>query len=375
MQTKYFHGARKWGGEVAEARKTRDIIFLGSGASASEGAPLQSRLFEEYFYDFENKNKTGGNKSKRLSTFFKVFFGIDIGLNEKSINDIKFPSFEEVLGMIEIALNRDECFKLWSGSLSELRKTREDLVFLIATVLQKKLKSKGKYHKKLIERLKEEKKLSKTGFVSLNYDILIDNALLKCNYNLDYGVEFVKERTSDNSRRNKEKVVLCKPHGSLNWLYCPTCISLRLTSGQKGAAELVVKSQECTNCKSNVIPIIIPPTFFKVMSNFYLQEVWHKTEKMLRQAERIFFCGYSFPDADLHIKYLLKRAEMYKSSAFEVFIINNHNNKPDAEKESENKRYKRFFKDSEKVTYTDKSFEDFCESDIEDVEDESGVSP
>jgi hypothetical protein len=60
---------------------------------------------------------------------------------------------------------------------------------IIAIILDKKLRGEVKYHKKLVNRLKEEQKLSKTGFVSLNYDILIDNALVDPypNYDLDYG--------------------------------------------------------------------------------------------------------------------------------------------------------------------------------------------
>ena len=97
------------------------------------------------------------------------------------------------------------------------------------------------------------------------------------------------------------------------------------------------------------------------MSNYYLQKIWHRAENVLKQAKRIFFCGYSFPDADIHVKYLLKRIEINRGSTPEIFIINNHEKKSDDQKESEKLRYMRFFKNSENVDYTDQSFENFCE--------------
>jgi len=352
--------------------KIEDIIFLGAGASASEGAPLQGDLFREYFssYQIERDYRISNEMDQRLVEFFETFFGIDI--KSGNLDNVSFPTFEEILGMLELALNREESFKGYSltPDKPQIQRIREDLIFLIAIILDKKLRGEAKHHKKLINRLNREQKLSRTGFVSLNYDILIDNALVDLypKYDMDYGIEFTNfEKQSDWERPKTQRAVcLYKLHGSLNWLYCPTCISLTLTPREKRVATLVFKPQNCDICSSEMAPIIIPPTFFKVMSNFYLQEIWRKTENALKQAKRIFFCGYSFPDADIHIKYLLKRVEINRGSTPEIFIINNHEEKSDFQKESEELRYKRFFKDNEKVHYTSQSFENFCERGIDD---------
>jgi len=352
--------------------KIEDIILLGAGASASEGAPLQGDLFREYFssYQTEKDYRINNEMDQSLVQFFKTFFGIDIKSGD--LNSVSFPTFEEILGILELALNREESFKDYSLTPDKpwIQRIREDLIFLIAIILDKKLRLEVKHHKKLVNRLKREQKLSKTGFISLNYDILIDNALVDIypSYDLDYGVEFTNFEKQDDWKRSEAKKSVClyKLHGSLNWLYCPTCISLTLTPKEKRVATLVFKPQNCEVCGSEMVPIIIPPTFFKVMSNFYLQEVWHKAEKALKQAKRIFFCGYSFPDADIHIKYILKRVEINRGSTPEIFIINNHEGKSDYQKKSEELRYKRFFKDNHKVHYTDQSFENFCERGVDD---------
>lgn len=343
--------------------RINDIIFLGAGASAAEGAPLQGELLKEYFRSCQDNGNAEMNE--RLTEFFKMFFGVNIKTD--NLDSAHFPTFEEALGLLEIALNRGESFKNYGLATNNprIQQIRNDLIFLIAIILDKKLRGTASHHKKLIRRIQSKNVLLRTEFVSLNYDILIDNALadLYPDFNLDYGVEFTNSNEQGNKRRpiRRKAVYLYKLHGSLNWLYCPACISLTLTLKQKRVATLPLKPEECRTCTSETIPIIIPPTFFKVMSNYYLQEIWHKTKDVLRQTKRIFFCGYCFPDADIHIKYLLKRAEINSGSTPEIFVINKNQSQSDDQSKAEEQRYLRFFKDKNKVHYTDISFETFCE--------------
>jgi hypothetical protein len=152
-----------------------------------------------------------------------------------------------------------------------------------------------------------------------------------CNHNYDYDLDYCIDFTNysrtiyDWHRPHPQKSVkLLKLHGSLNWLYCPTCISLTLTPRKKGVREFVYQPEKgkCQDCEKMMVPIIVPPSFFKVMSNYHLQQIWHQAEKVLRDVKRLFFCGYFFPDADIHVKYLLKRAELYRNKPFEIFIVN-----------------------------------------------------
>ena len=343
-----------------------EVIFLGAGASMSEGASSQEHLFRDYFISTAQEGPEEKLK-ERIIDFFKTFFGIDIPKELKKdskLEKLPFPTFEEVLGVIEFALNREESFKDYTfiPRDNSLHQIKEDLIFLIALTLKRKLERKNVHHKKLIQRLKNENKILQTAFISLNYDLLIDNALMDCAFDgsnrifdLNYGVDFtnfqIKSSLADYEwakPRPKKSINLYKLHGSLNWLYCPTCISLTLTPKEKRVATLVFKPEKCENCKTEMIPIVIPPTFLKVMSNPFLQEIWYKVEAILRQAKRIIFCGYSFPDADIHIKYLLKRVEV---------------NEGDEEEKNEERRYKRFFINKTKVKYLkNETFQKFCEN-------------
>lgn len=92
---------------------------------------------------------------QRLVDFFRTFFGIDIQGN--NLKNISFPTFEEILGIIDLSLNRGESFKNYSSTpdKSRIQRIREDLIFLIAIILDNKLIGKSKYHRGLVNRLKE----------------------------------------------------------------------------------------------------------------------------------------------------------------------------------------------------------------------------
>lgn len=340
-----------------------EIIFLGAGASAADGAPTQNRLFKDYF---EHGPHTD-DMSTNLSQFFKDFFGIDTG---GDLNKTDFPTFEEVLGILELALSRNESFKNYPlmPNKPKVQNIREQIVFLIARILKEKLLSGRPVHDLLVKRLKKESKLGKTSFISLNYDILIDNALTDIypDFDLDYGIQFTNfAKIGDWHKPDFDKSTkLFKLHGSLNWLYCPTCISLTITPKDKSVSTIAGTSKPCDTCQTDMIPIIIPPTFFKVMSNHFLQQIWRETEKCLMTTKRIVFCGYSFPDADVHIKYLLKRAEVNRGTTPDIYIFNNHPGKSEEIKKQERERYKRFFAEKERVHDPDKSFKEFCKEGI-----------
>jgi hypothetical protein len=247
-----------------------------------------------------------------------------------------------------------------------VQKVREDLIFLIALVLNRTLMEPRGYHGTLVKRLKGEGRLTSTAFISLNYDILIDNALteLHPDFDLDYGVEFTNYTRGLNWRlpRQERSVFLYKLHGSLNWLYCPTCVSLTITPWeQRRAAQLVEEPVACLECGMPTAPIITPPTYLKGVQNFFLHQIMRKAEAMLRQVRRIIFCGYSFPDADLLVRYLWKRVELNLGSRPEIYVINEYPGKKDELRKIEKDRYLRFFRDKDRVRYLGMTFHDFCE--------------
>jgi len=342
-------------------------IFLGAGASKAEGAPLQGELFHDYFSS-EMFKTSQDDMDRELATFFREMFRIDVYQN---LTGIEFPTFEEVLGLTDLAIMRKEAFRHFdienravnSGSL---RFIAQHLVFLVAKILDARLGDRAPLHRKLVKALGAANELHSSVFVSTNYDILIDNAVTEQfssgEVDLDYGVEFRNFERPDDWRRPKPKnrVQLFKPHGSLNWLYCRTCNELEITPKEKGVVTRLISSIDnasCGRCASVYSPLIVPPTFFKDMNNVFLSTIWNRTDIALQKINHIIFCGYSFPDADIHIKYLLKRSQTNRQTPMKYTVINHFKGKKNGECKQEKYRYARFL--GPEVNYTTMSFEKF----------------
>jgi hypothetical protein len=351
-------------------------IFLGAGASKTEGAPLQGELFKEYFSspDFMGKNS---KMNRELTEFFSLMFKLNV--KDRTLTNGSFPTFEEVLGLTDLAILRKEAFRHFDldnrdhHNSGRLRIMGQYLVFLVASVLAKKLPRRAGHHRELVRTLADADELRNVVFVSTNYDILIDNALTEepqRGFDLDYGIEFRNFDPSfvgDNHWRRPNLnncVQLFKPHGSLNWLFCPTCNELEITPKEKGVVTRVISDTKkpCFRCAGAFSPLIVPPTFYKDLNNVFLSTIWNRTDIAVQKVEHIIFCGYSFPDADIHIKYLLKRAQTNRATPLRITVINNHPGKDPELARQEQERYARFLGGN--VNYTANSFEEFAANPI-----------
>lgn len=350
---------------VRRGQHPKTVIFLGAGASAADGAPIQSGLLKGFFQSCCGTGPYGATREmeRELATYFHIMWGIDV--DNDDLASARFPTFEEALGLLELAEDRGEFFRGFGGLNQQTTRgmeLRSHLVSLIAIYLEEKLRTCGNYHQAMVQQLRTTGRLETISFIGLNYDILIDNALLfRGATGVDYAVRFANKNQPNRPRA----VPLLKVHGSLNWLFYPTCNALDHYDGEKVAAMLTNHPHRgvCGRCQEPRVPVLIPPTFFKVMSNFYLQQIWKRAEEELRQAGRIVFCGYSFPDADIHIKYLLKRAELNRTgSPPAIFIVNRPADRSIEEhrENEERKRYERFFRQKDQVHWTDLSFQEFA---------------
>ena len=346
-------------------------IFLGAGASAAENLPIQNELFSNYF-KYSLPLHPDSQMNIKLREFFKEMFNIDVVLDD--IDNINFPTFEEVLGILDMAEQRRESFKnfgtdTYNNKNGSINLLRQYLVLLTANSINNASKESHKYHELLLKNLLKKNQLLNTTFISANYDIHIDNTISKL-YDknklpvmLDYGVDFANFNFKSSSwkRPTGKTIKLYKIHGSLNWLYCPICSSLTLNPYEGGVMRILNNQDEatCLNCNEHTIPIIVPPTYFKDMSNVYLSSVWNKAEASLRKADVIIFCGYSFPEADIHIKYMLKRVQTSRNNnPLKIIVFNNHKNKSNSVLKKEEMRYKRFL--GEDIIFTKASFQDFA---------------
>jgi NAD-dependent SIR2 family protein deacetylase len=340
----------------------RVAIFLGGGASAAEGAPMQTEVFYEYFRMVnEHPKMVTTDMVQEINAYFSEVFGIDTGIDHQAN---QFPTFEEALGILDLAVRRREALKNFdleniSKNSNRIGFMRQYMVLLLATVLNYKIRDNRNLHKTLVTNLYNKGIINETVFITTNYDVLIDEAISNIkNFKIDYGFDFSNLNSPDSNRR----VILYKLHGSLNWLYCPACNEILHTGSSKPILQMIDNrgAIDCQRCQSIMLPVIIPPTFYKDMSNVYLNTVWNKAELTLREVDRLIFCGYSFPDADMHIKYLIKRIQTNRlsTSSLDFIVINHHQGKNIHIAEKEKARFLRFL--GKGVNYTSVCFEEFA---------------
>jgi hypothetical protein len=165
----------------------RTAIFLGAGASKADGALLQWELFPEYFSS-PNVRQTLWSMDDELAEFFHDMFLIDV--NRPGVKTVRFPIFEEVLALTDLAIIRKEAFRNYdlenrTDQSGRLRRMGQYLVFLVAAILDEKLKGRARVHRLLVHNLHETGRLRDVAFISTNYDILIDNALTDLHHVID----------------------------------------------------------------------------------------------------------------------------------------------------------------------------------------------
>jgi hypothetical protein len=333
------------------------VFVLGAGASYSENAPLTSDLL------FETLTKLGNDEMiKELKEFLRDFFQININCPTKK----RLPTFEEALTMVDIALERQEDF---SESLNNARLNaiRDSLIYSMATIVDESLPNKGKFHDPFINNIYDldKNQWRKVSFINLNYDLLLDNAIVSLyerkDLDLDYGIDFrnfVPHIPRDEIQRGEfiyniddwaipregQSILLLKPHGSLNWLYCPTCNTIKTTKTEKGNLRVWRMKEKCIHDGSYQKILLVPPTWGNSYENSFLTRILAKTDETLRKAGKVFFVGCSLSDYDIKLKYLLKRALYTPASKTQPKITVIQNKKETEEEKIQlEDRYCRFF--------------------------------
>lgn len=316
-----------------ESNDTKKIVFFfGAGASAVDNAPLASQLLGEALKLGRQNRRINIERLKNVETFLKKVYCYDPA-------NPTYPTFEEVLSPVDIAIQRNEGFSK-DFDLYDLKKLKIDLIYCICEVLREKLRRRAVYHPQFVNNLfNDNMRENCYAFLSSNYDVLLDQALrnsLKRNiYYIDYGFKFINEEYANNNAKSLYiKVPLLKLHGSLNWKYYPYGISkekqgegIEITDGK--ASFNYYAFEPYSNSPDSLYaarPLIIPPTYIKNYDNKSLEKVWERASKELENASKIFFIGYSMPDSDFHIKHLMLRSLSRANQKPKIFVVGRKGN-------------------------------------------------
>jgi hypothetical protein len=231
-----------------------------------------------------------------------------------------------VLSLVDTAVDRDDAFGP-DWPVARLRAVRTALEYVIFALLELRLRTIEPHYRTFLEQLYAGRPAESITIVSLNYDLIADNALAAVSEHTqrpglpDYGCDIA---TPAYRELPATFGLLLKLHGSLNWLYCPNCHRLDLgiaPSGRRtvkmlpafyGTVDLdesysAGDGTPCADCGTHLRPVLITPTHLKDYRNPHIARVWYEAGRELRKANRAIFVGYSLPEDDVDVIYLFKR--------------------------------------------------------------------
>ena len=271
------------------AKRQRTIYFFGAGASAAESpfAPTNLELYERIRRSLAERRQLHPTLHAFLSRW-------EVGGYEQ------MPTVEELLSILDTCLKRGEPIGS-DWSLTELMRCREELLGFIHEFIGETCDARAEdepdngLYQRLLDCLPREH----LTLISLNYDTLLDGAIRRAGLRPDYGLDFLYHPESP---QDHPAIKLFKLHGSLNWGYCPSCLTTVYTEERR-----LTPRWQCPTCTRALEALIVPPSPLKVPPSPFLSALWKKAEWELSRAREIVFIGYSLSDADANIRYLLFR--------------------------------------------------------------------
>jgi len=163
--------------------------------------------------------------------------------------------------------------------------------------------------------------------LSLNYDILIDNALFNLGRTTDsgYRMNFFKVNQDGEWMRpslDSSEISLFKLHGSLNWIRCRLCGALLLYRQRKQTLN-GIEPFRCPRCSSEETGerMMMPPIQSKDYGDKDIAFLWFQADRTMKDFSRIVCVGYSFSPLDSDMISLMRRLRSRQASIPEVDFV------------------------------------------------------
>lgn len=278
-----------------------DLYIFGAGASAAEGAPATHDFFTAA-YRFLAPHFD--ERVQEVWRFLAAVFQVAI-TSPDAFRAI--PPVDEVISLVDWSLHVDQGLGP-DYPPSRLYAVRRGLEYLLCATLDAVLDQRppsavsphGRFARALATRAPGE-----FGLLSLNYDTLLDDALVAAGLSPQYGLE-----------GEGADPLLLKLHGSLNWAHCPACDRVEVAPQQVAHLLPRVTGLSCSRCANRRLAgMIISPTLLKRYTPPSLGRVFDLALQAVARSRRILFVGYSLPPADVAIHQLLRRGLLLRGQA------------------------------------------------------------
>jgi NAD-dependent SIR2 family protein deacetylase len=335
------------------------VLFLGAGATKSVQGPLTDEILPKLYESsvpFSATDPSG--RVAKLIGFLQQEFHLRPALPKE-----QYPSLPLLLSLIDMALDRRELFaQNWDvDALAELRQQIELGIF---DVLEEALiKFPTNNHYSMLDSLFPAP--DSPAVITTNYDLVVDTALMFLSEHRQPGGGIPNYYCGMANMAmlppNQKFGTLLKLHGSLNWLYCRTCQRLELGAtestrfiskfqhivGRDLRSSLTADGAPCPVCGRPLRPMLVAPSHLKDYRNPHLGQVWYEAQRVLRQADSVVFVGYSLPDDDVEVVYLLKRGLAHIQDPKKITVVEYCKDYPEisAQEHSAGRRYGTLFGD------------------------------
>jgi hypothetical protein len=323
----------------------RDVFVLGAGFSANAGLPIQSGFTERLIYAGTEKDPT-----RVVVPFLRRFIAKSFGHLE-SAKPKYWPDLEDIFTCIDLSANTGHHLG-FDFPPSELRKVRRALITRIIGMLRAEYEKATEQKPKGwggLQSFFENIDLQRSAFINLNWDTVTEEFITDVHgrTRFDYGCGAIHAsfrkvgmKVEEDRTHYATEACLIKMHGSANWLYCDCCRRLFWFPPRESLeiAEQILKAEEwqdqdiqadvfriqwaCTRCRDVTLGTCLATfTYLKALDFPMFQKSWFAAERLLRNARRWVFIGYSLPAADYAFKYLLKRVQLSRKSEPEILVV------------------------------------------------------
>jgi hypothetical protein len=330
------------------------VIILGAGATKSVDtrAPETKDLLPGVYKKIDQLGQ------EHFRDFLKDVFHVS---PDAAAQD--FPGLPMLMSLLDTALDRKQPLQAnWDAA-----RMRHAVEVGIFEVLEDVLKmAPTNNHYELLQKVYPNR--GEPYVISLNYDLVIDAAMMHHSANVIANVtnyyfpNYYADIQTEFYRAAAQRFgTLLKLHGSLNWLYCTTCQHLEIGASESMKwmtvagkalgevavdlkAALLTDGSECPVCKTKMRPLLITPTHMKDYRNPHLGQVWYHAERVLRQCDRAIIVGYSLPDDDVEVIYLLKRGLAHLAPK-QITVVQKDDKQPALKDSETGRRYRALFGD------------------------------
>ena len=345
-----------------------EIVFvLGAGASKHAGAPLCADFLEKSRELLDSRllnqeEKDDFNlvfKARQALMAHTAYSRLDVDNIESLFGAFEMAALFERLGTMEAeeakrlpsairtliarTVELTFTFRIEQGSVGRIVTLPGSRGLVPTDHLPRMRAPKAYAHfADLVQELSKSRP-TRVAIISFNYDLGVDFSLMDAEIPFDYGF-------SD----NEMSVGLYKLHGSLNWGRCAKCQNIQvlglrdyLKSGHIKIGDYVKLSESpvdfsrglpslhhCGNVCLSPEPVIVPPTWNKGKYHSELCKVWRKAAAVLRTAQRIYVCGYSYPVTDEFFRYLYALGSIGNDWLRRFVVFNPEASKPNSEIQS-----------------------------------------